>query len=583
MKEGTFMTITWAGTALERTTCNLGPLAVVAPLLEKMDVAAIIDRHLPPDPQREYSYGQVLRMLLAARLCQPLALVNIANWAEESGAEFLWGIPAEKLNDDRLGRSLDAFFGQRHSILASVAAHVITTFRLPCERLHYDTTHLSFWGAYDTSQPRPDDLPLPPATPSVDFPPAHITHSYIALDAKMVHAGLCSIVDDLGAVPIYGHVIAGNQNGKTAIAEQFQLLQDHLHPEPMLMVSDRGTYSAAHVARLERAGHHMLCSLPWDSFQSLFDQQRDRLFWSRASYLSIEQKRRRQAQSTLPQEYYELAVLRHHVTDPDTAEHFPCRLIFVFSSADQKVCQQKRQRAIDKIRQGLERIAQTVARGHARYRDESTIHRRVAKLLGQRAAAAYFRWQLVPLTPAEQAALPPPGRGCCRPSYRLVFQFDEQAAQADAAYDGYSALLTTAPITRSADTLFTEFKQQCYVEQAHHQWKTPLAVRPLFLKSPQRVEALVCLLKIALTAYHLVQRLYRQAVPDDALPSEKRLTTERIFRAFRYCPLVKERTDLGTVIRPVQLSHRQRQIINRLDFTTPAQMLSRRLPRYPPR
>jgi hypothetical protein len=27
----------------------------------------------------------------------------------------------------------------------------------------------------------------------------------------------------------------------------------------------------------------------------------------------------------------------------------------------------------------------------------------------------------------------------------------------------------------------------------HHQWKTPLAVRPVFLKSPRRVEALVYL------------------------------------------------------------------------------------------
>ena len=50
------------------------------------------------------------------------------------------------------------------------------------------------------------------------------------------------------------------------------------------------------------------------------------------------------------------------------------------------------------------------------------------------------------------------------------------------------------------------------MELAHHQWKTPLAVHPLFLKSPHRIEALVYLLKVALTAYQLVQRLYRQAV-----------------------------------------------------------------------
>src|SRR5262249_36562793 len=147
----------------------------------------IIDRHLPADPQLEFSHGQVLRMLLGARLAQPLALVNVANWAQESGAEFLWGIPADKLNDDRLGRALDALFTQRHSILAGVAAHVVHTSGLPMNRLHYDTTHLLFCSAHDNSAPIPDALPLPPATPSANFPPAQITHGYAVHDAKMIH------------------------------------------------------------------------------------------------------------------------------------------------------------------------------------------------------------------------------------------------------------------------------------------------------------------------------------------------------------------------------------------------------------
>jgi len=575
------MCFSWSGPALHRAACNLGPLAVVAPLLEQMDVAAITDRHLPPDPQLEFSHGQVLRLLLGARLSQPLALVNVAGWAEESGAEYLWGIPADKLNDDRLGRALDAFFTQRHSILASVAAHVIHTFRLPMHRLHYDTTHLLLCGSYDGATPIPDALPLPPTTRSADFPPAHITHGYAASDAKMIHAGLCSVVDDLGAVPIFGHTLSGNHNGKTGIAQQFDLLQNYLCPEPLLMISDRGTYSAAHVARLQRAGHAALCSVPWSDFKSLFHEHRERLFWNNASYLSVEQKRRRAGNSNLPKERYELAVLRHQLSDPDTGEVIPCRMIFVFSSADQKVCQAERERSIAKIRAGLEKIAQSVTRGHAAWHDPVQIHRRVVKLFGERGAARYFRWELVPLSAAERDSLPRPQRGCRRPTHRFVFHFDEAAAQLDAKDDGYSALLTTAPLTRSADTLFTEFKQQCYVEQAHHQWKTPLAVRPLFLKSPERIEALVYLLKIALTAYHLVQRLYRQAVAADAPVPEKRMTTESIFRAFRICPLVKEAVPLGCVVHPVQLTQRQRRILDLLNYPTPAQTIARNLPRYP--
>ena len=60
---------------------------------------------------------------------------------------------------------------------------------------------------------------------------------------------------------------------------------------------------------------------------------------SPASYLSLEQQRRRSCASTLPLEHYELAVRHHQLVDPDTAAEIPCRVIFVYSTADAQVCQ----------------------------------------------------------------------------------------------------------------------------------------------------------------------------------------------------------------------------------------------------
>lgn len=90
----------------------------------------------------------------------------------------------------------------------------------------------------------------------------------------------------------------------------------------------------------------------------------------------------------------------------------------------------------------------------------------------------------------------------------------------------------------------------------------------MFLKSPERVEALVGLLQIALTAYQLLERLYRQAVPAKAPAAEKRLTTESILRAFRVCSVVNERTPPAS--HPGQAR-----------LPTPIQLLSARLPRPP--
>lgn len=568
---------TWAGPSTTSTLVNIGPLAVLAPLLEGLDLAAIIDRHLPADPQLEFSHGEVLSLFLAARLAKPTALVNVAQWAEKSGADILWNIPADKLNDDRLGRSLDAFFEQRHAIQGSATVHALQLADLPLERIHFDPTHVLFEGGYPSSQPRLSDISVSPLRPSALIDPAHITHGYLAKDQKMVQVGVAAVVDEVGAVPIFSHVLSGNLNGHTAIDEHFQLLRHHLPlPERLLMISDRGTFSAGHAVRLQQHGYHVLCSAPWRDYQGLYDSHKSRLQWQRAGYLSIEQRRRRDTDSPLPREHYDIAVLRHTLHDTETKTELPCRVIFVYSTADAKICAETRRRDLQRLRAGLDKIAATVARGHPRTKLAS-IPGRVAKLLGQKSAAKYVRWELQPLTPEQQAALPAPSRGCRLPTHRLTYTLDEVAAEADSDYDGLSVLVTTAPSTSSGNSLFSQFKEQNFLESSHHQYKTPLAVSPVFLKSPRRVEALVCLLQIALQAYQMLERLYRQSVPDDAPLSEKRLTAETILRTFEVHGLLIEHTPLGRIVHATRPTRRQSHILNQLGLPTPAQHLAEHL------
>jgi hypothetical protein len=573
------MADTWLGPALTDETLPFGPLALIAPLLQRLDVAAIIDRHLPPDPQLAFSHGRILRLLLAARLCEATALINIPAWAERTGADLLWDIPADCLNDDRLGRSLDAFFTQRHSIQTAVAAQVIQLAELSLDRLHFDPTHLHFYGAYESSQPRPEDTPWPP-TNSRNILPAHITHGY-GDDAKLIQVGVTSVVDELGAVPLLGQCLDGNQNGHTAIRQQCDWLRATGLLRPgALMISDRGTFSVEHVARLHRHRCHVLCSVPWEDYRALYDTNAVHLNWQRASYLSLEQQRRRDSGSSLPQEHYELAVVRHTLTDPETHRPLPCRVLFVYSSADEAICRQTRERDLVRLREGLAGIAASVVRGHPQT-TQATIARRVTRLFGNRAAAHFFHWEMVPLTEAEQAALPPPGRGCRRPIYRFHYEFDEAAAVAAAHYDGLSALVTTAPLEQSGDGLFTQYKEQNYVELGHHQWKTPLAVRPVFLKSVRRVEALVCLMQVALTAYQLLERFYRQSVPAEAAPSERHRTTESLLRLFRGYGLIERQTRLGRVVHATRLTPEQTRVLRQLGFSTPAQLLAQVLAPLP--
>lgn len=571
------MAIAWHGAAVvEDEVLNLGPLALIHPLLQRLDVAGLIDQHLPADPQREFSHGQVLSMLLAARLAQPTALINVPAWAEKTGADLLWNIPADKLNDDRLGRALDAFFEQRHSILARITDRVLEWAEVSLKRLHFDTTHLIFYGAYANSAPRPPN-PLEELRGNDDLPPAHITHGYLA-NAKMIQVGVTAAIDELGAIPVSCHVLDGNRNGFTAIREQVDLLREYLPlPEHVLLISDRGTFSAEHVARMRRHGHSVLCAVPWNDYRALYDSHESSLCWHEASFLSREQQRRRDTGSALLHEHYDLAVLRHTLTDPTNGAAIPCRVLFAYSSADADECRQRRQQNIVKIQTGLEALAAKLQRGHP-CTTAASIQRQIARLFGHRAAARYFHWELLPLTTEELAALPAPRKGYRRPTHRLTFAFDPAAAEEDSRYDGLSALVTTAPITTSADVLFTQYKEQNYLERNHHQFKTPLAVRPVFLKSPRRVEAMVCLLHMATQIHQLLERLYRQRVPTDAPLNERRCTADSLLRDFSVCGILVRHDPVGRVVFATRPTPRQRQILTRLGLPTPAQTLARSLP-----
>ena len=407
------MSVTYGGPT-EFESAAYGSLAVIVPMLERMKVKGIIDQHLPVDSQAEFSNGHILSLLVAARMYSPVALSNVSEWAASSAADLVFGIPIEKLNDDRLGRALDRFFERRHSILSSIALHVSQEFKIPLREIHYDPTHIVFTGAYADAVPRQgvvleeSDEAAGTIFSDDSLKPAHITKGRamesVPKGAKMIHAGLCVQVDKYGPLPIYGHTVDGNQNGRRAVHEQFELLHKHLPSLKFTMISDRGTFSVGHLLRLKDSGCDAICSAPWNEFRALFDEQFETLSWMRASYLSIEQKRRHESASDLPHEEYQLSTIPHTLKDRESGREIACRVIFVHSTADEKVVRQQRQKQIDRIKAEFQKIQTATIAGRA-YANEEAISRRVARALNGSGVANYFHYKLVPLTEAEKKQL----------------------------------------------------------------------------------------------------------------------------------------------------------------------------------
>ena len=569
----------------------LGGLAVIAPMLQRMGVEKIIDQHIPADDQAEFAHGKILSVLIAARAHEPVALSNIATWAKNTCANILFDMPLEKMNDDRFGRSLDAFFPQRHSILAAVSLQVIEVFGINVKDLHYDPTHILFTGAYEQAEAREgaSDVDAKGRICNVrsneSLKPAHIRKGRAMDDApngsRMIHVGLSTLVDELGPIPLFGHTIDGNQNGHTSVQEHLALMSKHMPDLKVALISDRGTYSIGHLLRLEDAGCEAIASAPWKEFSELFDAQRENLKWKPASYLSIEQQDRRRRESELPLEHYDIAVLKHKLHDPASGREIACRVLFVKSTADEKAVQKQRKKQIDRLTADLLKLQVSVANGR-RSTDVDSVSKRVHRAYGCSAAAKYFRWDLIALTTKEIKALPRPQKGCRLPTHRFEFTFDSELQKADEKHDGFNAIVTTVPTNQSsADAIFTRFKQQTYSEQVNGHWKGPLAVRPVWLKRADRVESLMFLMVIASMLQFLIQRTYRASVPADASLKEKRITTKTLLGEFTNYTLLVERHHWGISVSPTSLTTRQAEILRRLKLPSPSEQLRRLLPRPP--
>jgi hypothetical protein len=80
----------------------------------------------------------------------------------------------------------------------------------------------------------------------------------------------------------------------------------------------------------------------------------------------------------------------------------------------------------------------------------------------------------------------------------LTWWFDQDAIDAEAATDGWYALLTNADASITATDVLLRYKGQEAVERRYGNLKGPLAVAPMFLHSNRRIAALITVISLAL-------------------------------------------------------------------------------------
>jgi transposase len=457
----------------------LGSLPVVADFCRRLGIREIVDAACPVRDVATLTHGQVIEVLVANRLTSPVPLLHVQSWAGAWAVPEVFGVAAEALNDDRVARALDAAAPRLDHIVGSVGLAAVDAFGLDVTRMHWDMTSVSLHGAYPQVE---EEFPAPRFGHPKDRRP----------DLKQIQAGLAVTGD--GGVPVFHRAFDGGAGEVSQVVPAMQALQKLAGPARMLMVGDSKLVSYPNLAAMTDAGVAFVApaSKNYVAAETLAAQELEGA--TEVDYVAARdagkpaQRRGR---------WY---VAEDTMTVPGPRKRDPVltlRRVFVHSTARAQAARTAREKKLGRARGDLDRLTRGLGSRH--YPTEAAVTARVAVIARDRRVADYLRTQT--------GTDPQTGKPT------LDWSFDQTAIDAEAAADGWYALLTNLdPAEADPAEVLRRYKGQEAVERRYSAFKGPLAVAPLFVKHNRRIAALITVICLALLIYCLIEREVRNAI-----------------------------------------------------------------------
>ena len=532
----------------------LGPHPLIRHFLDLTQFEAIARACLGVARHGVLDHAQTLTVLIHNILVSPAPLYRIAEWAAplEPSALGLTAAQQAALNDDRVARALDALGSERgRNLWFRLALRVLKRFALQTDRLHFDTTTVTFSGAYagSVSEPR-------------------ITHGYNKdhrPDLKQLLFGLTVTAD--GAVPLLHRIWSGNRTDDRVHRTNLEALRTLLGRADFIYVADSKLCTRENLAELARHGGQFVTVLPRS-------RREDRRF---------REPLRRQ-----PVRWTTIAVIPNHRRRHDPPDVFrSCagpartdegyRLVWVRSSLKADEDRRTRETRLERAELALADLASRLNRRQLKAR--AAIRHAVRRLLRPDGLEPFLevrleRYEEVTtrrLRRGRPRATDPVAR-VVRPRWRLSVVRNKDALAREARTDGVFPLVTNLGRTPKKELLLI-YKYQPYVEKRFAHYETDLEVAPVYLKKPRRAAALLDAYFVALMLDALIERRLRAAMRAaglDELPllPEGRLTktptTPRILEAFGDITWHEFERGEDLVTFPVRLTPLHQQLLRLL-------------------
>lgn len=201
-------------------------------VLGKLGLVEFLDSVMPQG-REEIPWSMMALVLVLSRLCDPSSELQIAERLYERGAlGDLLGVPADKVNDDRLYRALDALLPHKSALERHLKGRLGELFGLEYDLLLYDVTSTYFEGECAGN-------PQAARGYSRDHRP----------DCKQV---CIALVVARSGMPLGYQVFDGNRNDCTTVQEMVESIERQYGSADRIWVMDRGMVSEENVAFLRQ-------------------------------------------------------------------------------------------------------------------------------------------------------------------------------------------------------------------------------------------------------------------------------------------------------------------------------------------
>ncbi len=455
----------------------VGPLLIVAHYLRALDVAGIVDAAVPRRGRALAGHGEIACVLAASRLCSPAPLYDIAGWASSAAVAELLGTPAALLNDDRLGRSLEALAKVAEDVRGQLMLTAVRRFpAADASRLHLDLTAVRFAGHYGGSG-------LVEKGWAAD--------RTIARQVKTLQATVPA------GVAVYFRPHKGAANELPAFMAALETLAAAL-PPGLVIVADSGLGYLENLCTADTAGVRFVVPLRadtgWaDRFTADVPAGLDAL--QVLDHVSYRERDLPAARRTTWKGLLE----PFPVTAADGTPH-DLRAAYIWSSEEAASVADARERALARAEEALTKIRNGL--GGRYYKTRKQVDAKAAQILTGPAAG------LIAVRTGTKAGKPV-----------ISWHRDTEAIAAASRLDGLYPLATNLPdhddgTKLTALDVLKIYKDQQIAEQRHRDLKQTLRVRPVFLHNDDRIEALIAVIGIALLIFGLIEAELRASLGD---------------------------------------------------------------------